>query len=159
MNNNIEKLMNFLDNEIGEDPEMAELRQKAEAIVAEKKRKADLVHVFAAATQHRPVFKHKQTRYTIDNGCKIEMSADGDVRIYNTRTGGDFYEHLSPYYYELFAKEGFEVGSLQLSIDTLGIMLKKIEHRTEKKFEIEKKNLKDKINDYKNQIAFYKKGN
>lgn len=135
------------------------LKQQAESLMAEQKQKEALIDMFNEATKHRPVFRHKDTAYTIDNGCKIEKHSDGTIKIYNTRTGGDFYEHLPPSYYELFAREGFDVGSIQLSIDTLSVMLSKMQSRTEKKFEVEKENLKEKINDYKNKIAFYKKRN
>lgn len=118
-----------------------------------------LKKVFEEAVKNRPTFTHKDSRYTIDNGCKIEIYDDGKVKIYNTRTGGDFYEHVSPYYYKMFEELGFDIGSMQLSVDTLGIALKKIESRTEKKFEIERKNLKEKIDDYKDKIAILKKRN
>lgn len=149
----------MLGSDFKDDPTLDSIRQQAETLMTEQKMRQSLIKMFDEATKHRPVFRHKDTSYTIDNGCKIEKHSDGTIRIYNTRTGGDFYEQVGPNYYDLFAREGFDVGSLQLSLDTLSIMLNKIQSRTEKKFEVEKKNLKEKLDDYKNQIAFYKKRN
>lgn len=151
--------MKILESSFGDDPSLDPIREKVKELMREKEQKDRMAAVFEEATKHRPVFRHKDTAYTIDNGCKIERYSDGSVKIYNTRTGGDFYEHVSPYYYSIFEEHGFEIGSMQLSVDTLEIALNKIKDRTEKKFEIEKTNLKQKIDDYKNQIFILKKRN
>lgn len=154
---NLDKLMKMLASSFGDDPSLDPIREKAESLMKENQQRERLNSMFYRATKSRPVFTHKDTAYTIDNGCKIERYSDGSVKIYNTRTGGDFYEHVSPYYYNIFEEHGFEIGSMQLSVDTLEIALNKIKDRTEKKFEIEKTNLKQKIDDYKNQIFILKK--
>lgn len=151
--------MKMLASSFGDDPSLDPIREKAESLMKENRQRERLSSMFYRATRSRPVFRHKDTAYTIDNGCKIERYSDGSVKIYNTRTGGDFYEHVSPYYYSIFEEHGFEIGSMQLSVDTLEIALNKIKDRTEKKFEIEKTNLKQKIDDYKNQIFILKKRN
>ena len=156
---NLDKLMKMLASSFGDDPSLDPIREKAESLMKENQQRDRLNSMFYKATKSRPVFRHKDTAYTIDNGCKIERYSDGSVKIYNTRTGGDFYEHVSPYYYSIFEEHGFEIGSMQLSVDTLEIALNKIKDRTEKKFEIEKTNLKQKIDDYKNQIFILKKRN
>ena len=149
--------MKMLGSSFLDDPSLDPIREKAESLMKDKQQKYRLNEMFEEAIKHRPVYTYKDTSYTIDNGCKIERYSDGSIRIYNTRTGGDFYEHVSPYYYSIFEEHGFEIGSMQLSVDTLEISLNKIKDRTEKKFEIEKTNLKQKSMITKIKYLFLKK--
>ena len=156
---NLDRLMKMLDSSFIDDPSLDPIREKAESLMKDKQQRLRLNDMFDEATKHRPVYTYKDTSYTIDNGCKVERYSDGSIKIYNTRTGGDFYEHVNPYYYSIFEEHGFDIGSMQLSVDTLEISLNKIKDRSEKKSEIEKTNIKQKIDDYKNKIFILKKRN
>lgn len=98
----------------------------------------------------RPVFKGKNSIYIIDNGCKVEKFDNGKVVIYNTRLGGDFYEKVEPIYYEMYERDGFDVMSIQLSIDTLNIAL---ENNPSSQETIQK------IKQYEKKINFYRPRN
>lgn len=98
----------------------------------------------------RPTFKGKNSIYIIDNGCKVEKFDNGKVVIYNTRVGGDFYQKVHPRYYEMYEKEGFDVMSIQLSIDTFNIVLEKNPNNQE---------AIQKIKDYEKKINFYRPRN
>jgi hypothetical protein len=99
---------------------------------------------------NRPVFKGKNSIYIIDNGCKVEKFDNGKIVIYNTRLGGDFYEKVEPIYYEMYERDGFDVMSIQLSIDTLNIAL---ENNPSNQETIQK------IKDYEKKINFYRSRN
>jgi hypothetical protein len=99
---------------------------------------------------NRPIFKGKNSIYIIDNGCKVEKFDNGKVVIYNTRLGGDFYQKVHPSYYEMYERDGFDVMSIQLSIDTLNNLLEKNPSNQE--------TIK-KIKDYEKKINFYRPRN
>ena len=99
---------------------------------------------------NRPIFKGKNSIYIIDNGCKVEKFDNGKVVIYNTRIGGDFYQKVHPCYYEMYEKEGFDVMSLQLSLDTFNLALIKTPGNQE---------LIQKIKEYDKKINFYRPRN
>ena len=98
----------------------------------------------------RPVFKGKNSIYIIDNGCKVEKFDNGKVVIYNTRVGGDFYQKAHPSYYEMYERDGFDLMSIQLSIDTFKIALEKNPNNQE---------TIQKLKDYEKKINFYRPRN
>lgn len=49
-------------------------------------------------------------------GIKI-INQDGDVRILNTKKGGDFYKEITKQQYELFFKLGFRQGVYRLAVE------------------------------------------
>ena len=98
----------------------------------------------------RPTFKGKNSIYIIDNGCKVEKFDNGNVVIYNTRVGGDFYEKVDPSYYEMYERDGFDVMSIQLSIDTFNIALEKNPNNQE---------TIQKLKQYEKKINFYRPRN
>jgi len=93
-------------------------------------------------------------------GVKI-IKKDGDIKILNTKKGGDFYKEITKQQYELFFELGFRQGVYRVAIDnymhslsTLTFKIRdEIGQRNNKKhylaLKIMRQNLMNKINETK----------
>ena len=75
----------------------------------------------------------------IKKGIKIE-SKGGEIKIYNTKFGGDFYKELTKEQYELFSLNGWKVGCYMMAISNYKVSLQRISN-----------NIVKEINSRKNQ--------
>jgi hypothetical protein len=83
------------------------------------------------ATQNRSVMKGINHEYFIDNGCKVEIYDDGSIEIYDTMTGGMFY-NKKKLDKEYFINIGFNQASLEHAISSCKL-LSQIGDDTQKK--------------------------
>jgi len=78
------------------------------------------------------IWLHKATRLDtpqyksmIFKGIKIQ-NTNGDIRIYNTKLNGDFYQEITDEEYEMFYSQGFEQGCYKMCLDNYRMSLNTI---------------------------------
>lgn len=85
--------------------------------------------LFKEASKGRCVFKGINHVYILDNGCKLEYYKDGSIKAYSTAGGSCFYREYNDRETQRLLDAGFEVTSLEVSIQTLKKNMQKAQER------------------------------
>ena len=73
--------------------------------------------------------EHRYEGFCIFKGVKISLDKTiNQVFIYNTTIGGDYYQEVSPYWYEVFKEKGWLFGCYSLSLTNYKRKLDTIEN-------------------------------
>lgn len=76
------------------------------------------------------LYETENSFYYIDKGVRIErFNKTGDILVQNTMTNSDKFEKVTPEQYEVFDKQGWYPGILQVNIDTIKDRIVKIDYR------------------------------